>query len=163
MPTPFPTDHDIMAELVSETAAELGVHRGEIYIVDGDAILYHPTIEVSVGFTRGGDATHQAENDDGGGGGDGGDGDGAAAAALSSSTVEVTLPTEHGPTGDEVAPATVRHARDLIAAAVGIVPASAAVLSVTGGGGDLADLNATLEAAGIVQGAELTVRRSVVE
>ena len=55
--------------------------------------------------------------------------------------------------------------RDLIAAAVGIVPASAAMLSVTGGGcgGDLADLDATLATAGIVDGAELTVRRSVVE
>ena len=58
----------------------------------------------------------------------------------------------------------MRRTRFLIAAAVGIVPASAAVLSLAGGdGGDLTDLDATLEAAGIVDGAELTVRRSVVQ
>ena len=52
----------------------------------------------------------------------------------------------------------MRHARDRIAAAVGIVPASAAVLSIKGDV-DLADLDIMLEAAGIVDGgAELIVR-----
>ena len=154
MPSPFPADFDIAAEAVSVAAAELGVHRGEIYIVDGEAILYHPTIDVTVALTPGHDDTHQAESD--GGGDDGGD---ATAAA---STSKVTLPTEHGPTANEAAPATVRHARDMIAAVVGIVPASAAVLSIKVVG-DLTNLDATLEAAGILDGAELTVRRSAVD
>ena len=46
-------------------AAELGVHRDEIYTMDGEVILYHPTIDVGVGFARGGGDTHQAKSDDG--------------------------------------------------------------------------------------------------
>ena len=58
-------------------AAELGVHRDEIYIMDGEVILYHPTIDIGVGFARGGGEggghacmhgggdTHQAKSDDG--------------------------------------------------------------------------------------------------
>ena len=53
------------------------------------------------------------------------------------------MPTDLGPTAEETARATVWYACDRIAAAVGIPPASAAVLSVEGGA-DLADLGATL-------------------
>ena len=105
MPSSFPADFDIVAELVSAAAAELGVHRDEIFIVDDVAILYHPTIDVSVALTRGGGDTHQAESGSGDGDG-GGDHDGAAAAVAS--TVKVTLPTERGPAADEATPATVR-------------------------------------------------------
>ena len=62
---------------------------------------------------------------------------------------DMKLPTELGQTAEESAPATECHARGRIAAAVGITPASAAVLSVAGGA-DLADLDSILEAAGIV-------------
>ena len=48
MPSPFPADYHIAAELVSAAAAELGVPHEEIYIVEGKAILNRPTITVTV-------------------------------------------------------------------------------------------------------------------
>ena len=57
-----------------------------------------------------------------------------------------------------------RHHAAVAGGVVGIASASGVVLSVDGegeggGGRDLVDLDATLEAAGIVDGTELTVRR----
>ena len=165
---PLPSDFSIAAEVVSAAAAELGVCRDEIYIVDGKVILYHPAIEVSIRSSDNNGTPDRTSTAD--------DGTGAAAdnvaadAALAGSAAEtmpamITLATEVGPTDDTIAPATVRHARDRIAAAAGIWPAGAAMLfleAVDGVGSsvELTDLDATLGAAGVVNGAVLAVRWS---
>jgi len=135
---------DIVAETVSAAAAGLGVRRDSVYIVDGTVILYHPTIDVTV---------YSAVAD------------GDAIAGGCPATI-VTLPTELGPTAEQTVLSTVRHARARIAEAVGLSlklgksPARRVMLSIRAASGDFAeltDLDATLAAAGIVDGAEVTI------
>ena len=41
IPSPFPADLDAVVEMMLAAAIKLGVHRDEIYLVDGKVILYH--------------------------------------------------------------------------------------------------------------------------
>ena len=158
--------------MIAAADKQVEVHRDEIYLVDGNGkviLLYHPFVNITVALTPGGDVSARQTNE-----ADGSSSSSGIAEAVATAPTEMTLPTELGPTADETALATVRYARDRIAAAVGIAPASAAVLSV--GGVDSADLlqvwvevgakwhcevnlDATLEDAGIVDGAELIIHR----
>ena len=136
----FPADCDVVAKMMPAAAIKLGVHCAEIHLVDGKVVLHHPSVNVTVTLS-----TRQANNDEDAAAGSsaGSNGVSEAAATATTAPMEMKLPIELGPTAQETAPATV--------------PASAAVLSVEGGA-DLADLEATLEATGIVDGAALVVR-----
>ena len=132
MLSPFPADHDIVAEMMSAAATKLGVHRDEIYLAEGKVVLYHPCVDVTVAL-----GTPQANEDGGTGGGISSSSSGIAEASVSvaaTAPAEMKLPTELGPTAQETALATVRHARDRIAAAVGIAPARRVCRSALRGG-----------------------------
>ena len=162
IPSRFPADFDIAAELASAAAAELGVHRDEIYIVEGKTILYRPTITVTV-VVLDTDVV---------------DGHEIAVVRRDVAAVPMVLATECGPTDEAgtVAPTTVRCARRKIAATVFGIPeaeAEAAIqlhVGANGTGaddgqghgfrklGDYRDLEAGLAAAGVVDGAVVGVR-----
>ena len=162
IPSRFPADFDIAAELASAAAAELGVHRDEIYIVEGKTILYRPTITVTV-VVLDTDVV---------------DGHEIAVVRRDVAAVPMVLATECGPTDEAgtVAPTTVRYARRKIATTVFGIPeaeAGAAIqlhVGANGTGaddgqghgfrklGDYRDLEAGLAAAGVVDGAVVGVR-----
>ena len=139
-----------VAAVAAAAAAELGVVQQDIYIVDGKAILYRPTITVSVVVL------------DAGGGGGGG----------TARPIELSLATECGPIDDTdaVALTTVSYAAQKVARSVFGLPGSdagsAIQLHVGDGGAGSGqgfrklggrDQGAALAAAGIVDGAVLGV------